>query len=311
LTELGNRLKDAREAKGYSLDDLQRVTKIQKRYLVGIEEGNYDMMPGKFYVRAFIKQYCEAVDLPTEEIFEEYQEEIPTTINEELPEQLSRVQTRKTVSENSSKVLNFVPMLLVILFVIGALVFVWYFVQNKVGADNNEGSNNGTEQEVTIDENKEQASKAEEETAKEEQEKKEEEKSTEDMKDENSEAKEDDEKEKEEKASEQSLQSVETAGKKTTYELKNANEFQLDISAKGDTWVEIYNSKDEKLFAGLLKDGQKQTADLSDDSLAYIIVGNAANTDIKVNEQLLEYQISATEFVRQDIVIEYAPSSEQ
>jgi cytoskeletal protein RodZ len=308
LSELGNRLKDAREAKGYSLDDLQRVTKIQKRYLVGIEEGNYDMMPGKFYVRAFIKQYCEAVDLPTEEIFEEYKEEVPTTINEELPEQLSRVQTRKTVSENSSKVLNFVPMLLVILFVIGALVFVWYFVQNKVGADNNEGNDNSTEQEVTIDENEEQASKEEEETAKEE-EKKEEEKSTEGKKDENSEVKEDDKEE--EKTSGQSLQSVETAGKKTTYELKNAKEFQLDISAKGDTWIEIYNSKDEKLFAGLLKDGQKQTADLSNDSLAYIIVGNAANTDIKVNGQLLEYKISATEFVRQDIVIEYAPSSEQ
>ena len=61
MTELGKILKEAREAKGLSLDDLQQITKIQKRYLIGIEEGNYDMMPGKFYVRAFIKQYAEAV----------------------------------------------------------------------------------------------------------------------------------------------------------------------------------------------------------------------------------------------------------
>ena len=68
LTELGNRLKEARLVKGLSLDDLQEITKIQKRYLIGIEEGNYSMMPGKFYVRAFIKQYAEAVGLEPEEI---------------------------------------------------------------------------------------------------------------------------------------------------------------------------------------------------------------------------------------------------
>ncbi|MFL6517543.1 MAG: helix-turn-helix domain-containing protein, partial [Bacillus sp. (in: firmicutes)] len=56
MTELGNRLKEARLAKGLSLDDLQSMTKIQKRYLIGIEEGNYASMPGNFYVRAFIKQ---------------------------------------------------------------------------------------------------------------------------------------------------------------------------------------------------------------------------------------------------------------
>ncbi|WP_139037439.1 helix-turn-helix domain-containing protein, partial [Bacillus pumilus] len=61
MTELGKRLVEAREEKGMSLEDLQTVTKIQKRYLLAIEQGNYDIIPGKFYVRAFIKQYAEAV----------------------------------------------------------------------------------------------------------------------------------------------------------------------------------------------------------------------------------------------------------
>ena len=34
-------------------------------------------MPGKFYARAFIKQYAEAVGLEPEELFEEYKNEIP------------------------------------------------------------------------------------------------------------------------------------------------------------------------------------------------------------------------------------------
>ncbi len=71
MTELGNRLKEAREEKGMSLDDLQAATKIQKRYLTALEEGNYDIIPGKFYVRAFIKQYAEAVGLDSELLFEE------------------------------------------------------------------------------------------------------------------------------------------------------------------------------------------------------------------------------------------------
>ncbi|UJZ88526.1 helix-turn-helix domain-containing protein [Heyndrickxia coagulans] len=77
MTELGNRLKEARKEKGISLDDLQEMTKIQKRYLKNIEEGNYDSMPGKFYVRAFIKQYAEAVGLDPETLFEEYESDIP------------------------------------------------------------------------------------------------------------------------------------------------------------------------------------------------------------------------------------------
>jgi cytoskeletal protein RodZ len=61
VTELGNRLKEARLAKGLSLEDLQSITKIQKRYLIGIEEGNYSSMPGNFYVRAFVKQYQQLI----------------------------------------------------------------------------------------------------------------------------------------------------------------------------------------------------------------------------------------------------------
>lgn len=45
MTELGIRLKEAREEKAMSLDDLQAATKIQKRYLTALEEGNYDIIP--------------------------------------------------------------------------------------------------------------------------------------------------------------------------------------------------------------------------------------------------------------------------
>ena len=40
--EIGKILRKAREEKGYTLDDLQQMTKIQKRYLIAIEDENFD-----------------------------------------------------------------------------------------------------------------------------------------------------------------------------------------------------------------------------------------------------------------------------
>ncbi|MBN8191393.1 helix-turn-helix domain-containing protein [Bacillus sp. NTK074B] len=298
MTELGNRLKEAREAKNYSLDDLQRITKIQKRYLIGIEEGNYDAMPGKFYVRAFIKQYCEAVGLPPEMIFEEHKEDIPTTYEDEIPVSLSRVQSRKSVSEGSTKVLDFLPKLLIVLFVLGALIAVWVFWQGKVGEKAPEANPSENRTQVDVDENKSaegekpEAADGKNETG--------EDKPAEDPKDEKDEDKE---------KPEQSIEAVNSSGYKTTYELKNTEEFKLQMSAKGDTWVGVYNADDKLLFEGLLKKDNKKDFDFSGEKQAYLIIGDASNTDITVNGKQLEYKISATDVVRQDIIINYEPQT--
>ncbi|HLT56489.1 MAG TPA: helix-turn-helix domain-containing protein, partial [Bacillota bacterium] len=105
--EIGARLKEARIAKGLSLDELQEETKIQKRYLVAIEEGNLDILPGKFYARAFIKEYASAVGLDANELLEEHQEEIPQTEETNL-EQYSRMQRTRRAShgEKSSRIFS-------------------------------------------------------------------------------------------------------------------------------------------------------------------------------------------------------------
>ena len=60
---IGQELQKARLDKGLSLDDIHHTTKIQKRYLAAIENGQFDQLPGAFYERAFVRQYAAAVGL--------------------------------------------------------------------------------------------------------------------------------------------------------------------------------------------------------------------------------------------------------
>lgn len=296
MTEIGNRLKEARLEKGLSLDDLQSVTKIQKRYLQGIEEGNYKMMPGPFYVRAFIKQYAEAVDLEPEELFEQYKSEIPATFNEDLPEKLSRVQTRKSISGGSSKFFDILPKILVAAFIIGALAAVWYFIPKNSDDDTKEqveSSNEETSFEQSEDLTREEVEKEpeEEEVADEE------------------ETVTDEPVEEEEPTPTQELTVVETKGKNTVYELKNADQFVIKLVSTGKTWVNIKNGKGYSFFQGTLVQGSEEshTEDLTEELEAVLIIGNATDTEIYINDQKLEY---ATNLSTQNITIRYTKVSQ-
>lgn len=95
MSELGLVLKKAREEKGVSLDDIQRMTKIQRRYLEAIERGHFHLLPGHFYARAFIKSYAEAVGLDSAQILEHFQTDLPA---QPPQEQLERLRRRRAAS---------------------------------------------------------------------------------------------------------------------------------------------------------------------------------------------------------------------
>ncbi|CAM3733417.1 RodZ domain-containing protein [Mesobacillus thioparans] len=290
MSELGIILKEAREAKGLSLDELQSITKIQKRYLLGIEEGNYSMMPGKFYVRAFIKQYAEAVGLDPDQLFEQHKSEIPSTYNEELPEQLSRVQSRKSLSPETSKVLNVLPKILIIIFIIGAIALVWYLIVKNAGDDAGHPADTNKSQPIV-----EEPAGSSDESA-------------------DNSSNEEDAAEEEPAAEEaapetpaQELAVASNSGKNTVYELKNTDQFVIKIVSLGETWVGLSNGSGKSIFQGVLvKDkNESQTEDMTGETEAVINVGRAPDTEIYVNDQKLEYEVPPEKVMTQLITIKF------
>ncbi|WP_338216429.1 helix-turn-helix domain-containing protein [Companilactobacillus muriivasis] len=128
MDEIGQKLRNARIKKGYTIDDLQQITKIQKRYLIAIEEGQFDHLPGDFYVRAFIKQYSDAVGISSDDLLEEYKADIPNSqpTQESAPEETKTRTIKEESNSFFSSLGNYIPQIvvgIVVIVIIGVIAF--------------------------------------------------------------------------------------------------------------------------------------------------------------------------------------------
>src|SRR4051794_26513130 len=76
---IGERLRVAREAKGLSLDDVARQTRIPIRHLEHIEREEWDSLPAITYSVGFVRSYANAVDLDGPALGAELREQLGAT----------------------------------------------------------------------------------------------------------------------------------------------------------------------------------------------------------------------------------------
>ncbi|CAH1211229.1 RodZ family helix-turn-helix domain-containing protein [Paenibacillus sp. JJ-223] len=319
MSELGQQLREARLQKGMSLDDVQEMTKIRKRYLEAIEAGDYKVLPGSFYVRAFIKTYAETVGLNPDELLEGHKKDVPA----EQPEATMEPVIQKRSSRPAERSNRWMSVALMWTFPILIIVLLYvYVVMNKDDGSTNPGvdptkitdsqntpndkpdatpSDNGqasTEQPGSNEgdaaaggngggseqvDNATSEPNTDEGTGQ----------STEDTPEQTPEQT-TNENQNEEPAGETSGVTVTQSGKSgniTNFEVADSagKPVTVSITATGESWLEVYkgqNSSGEKLQFGMTASGDTFTFNLDDTGL-YIKSGYAAATTIEVGGQVV------------------------
>ncbi len=91
MAEFGERFRQARESKGLTLEQAERLTRIRRSFLEALEEDRLDALPGHTYARGFVRNYAQLLDLDVEEMVAAYRratgapaEKMPDILNEPL-----------------------------------------------------------------------------------------------------------------------------------------------------------------------------------------------------------------------------------
>ena len=178
---IGQELQNARLDKGLSLDDIQQTTKIQKRYLAAIENGQFDQLPGAFYERAFVRQYANAVGLDVADFMKNH--DITTeTVEPDLSgarvdaDNVTRAGMHKVEETAADKTRQMMPKILIGVAVIAIIAVIWAVVASFAGSAKQQSKNessvsvttskvssvsSSSESKSTTDESKKSSSKKE------------------------------------------------------------------------------------------------------------------------------------------------------
>lgn len=73
MASLGQDLKQEREKRGISLEEISRSTRISYRFLQAIENDNYDLLPGGFFNKAFLRAYLQYLGLEEKPYLDRYE----------------------------------------------------------------------------------------------------------------------------------------------------------------------------------------------------------------------------------------------
>jgi transcriptional regulator with XRE-family HTH domain len=69
--KVGRILEKTRKERGLTLEEVEHATKIRKRYIVGLERGDYGVLPDAVYAQGFLKTYANYLGLDGEELSRE------------------------------------------------------------------------------------------------------------------------------------------------------------------------------------------------------------------------------------------------
>jgi cytoskeletal protein RodZ len=122
MESLGQKLREAREAHSYSVEQIARDTHISKQYLEALELENFSVLPGNTYVVGFLRNYAEYLGLDPEELVTLYKniriQEQPMPMSELLERPRRRSPSRAVLLALAAVVLVAAGVFLIVKFLL-------------------------------------------------------------------------------------------------------------------------------------------------------------------------------------------------
>ncbi len=72
MDAVGQKLKSAREAKGLSIEEVSKMTKLSEKSLIALENDRYEELPAAPYIKGFVKLYAQSVGLDPTQVLEDF-----------------------------------------------------------------------------------------------------------------------------------------------------------------------------------------------------------------------------------------------
>lgn len=77
MTQLGTLLKEARQQKGLTLEEVEEATRIRRQYLQAFESGDYAELPHPVFARGLLRSYARYLGVDPQEALAAYSQEAP------------------------------------------------------------------------------------------------------------------------------------------------------------------------------------------------------------------------------------------
>ncbi|HEM6120411.1 TPA: helix-turn-helix domain-containing protein [Streptococcus suis] len=129
---IGEVLRTAREGRGWTFVDLQRITKIQAKYLQALEYNDFDFIANSDDVQSILKAYAEALELDADVLLDAYETNSLVKYYEDGEEELRSSELKRSYKVRKRKKNSYLPLIYLLLATGLILIFVTYIVYSRL-----------------------------------------------------------------------------------------------------------------------------------------------------------------------------------
>ena len=130
---IGEVLRSARESRSWKLIDVQRMTKIQAKYLQALEYNDFEYIPDSNYIESFLVTYADALELDSAVLLDAYKKNSLVIYYEEgEEEELSTELKRRYKLRKKNKKDSFLPLFYLLLAAGLMIIFVTFVIHSRM-----------------------------------------------------------------------------------------------------------------------------------------------------------------------------------